>query len=139
MVVGRDPASPGHCVLAPVKCNLCRPPKSLRYTHEPTGDVSRIAWVGESDLTADDILVHTGPKRPSEFERCADAIRELLSGRSVESDELLRTLSEMGYSERTVRRAKQVAGVRTGRVGFGNDGVWMVSLKTGSEGGELPD
>jgi hypothetical protein len=133
MVVGRDPSNPEHCILAATKCNLCRMPKSLRYTHEPTGDVSRIGWAGECDLTADDILVHAGPTKQSEVERCADVLRELLAGGAMESAELYAGLAATGYAKRTVERAKQVAGVRVHRVGYGAEGRWMASIPAKDE------
>jgi hypothetical protein len=132
-VVGRDPGNPDHCILAPTKCNLCKMPRALAYTHEPAGDVSRIAWSGESDLTADDILVHAGPKKQSEVERCADALRELLAGGGMESDDLSSALSGMGYSAATQRRARQAARVRTQRVGFGAEGRWVATIPPPAE------
>lgn len=138
MVVGRDPTDPHRCVLAPVKCNLCRMPQALAYSHEPVGDVSRIGWAGECDLTADDILAHVGPHRQSDAERCADAMKDLLTGKSVETDELTRTLTEAGYSEATIKRARKRLGVRVSRVGYGAEGRWMASLPPPAGDG-IPD
>jgi hypothetical protein len=58
LVVGRHPDNPSVCVLAGIKSNLGPLRRSITYSHEPAGDVSRIAWGGECDLAADDILGH---------------------------------------------------------------------------------
>jgi hypothetical protein len=64
LVVGRDPADAGRHVLASVKCNVGRMPPSLAYhLASVTEDVARIAWGGEVDLSADDILQHPTGKR----------------------------------------------------------------------------
>src|SRR5439155_1425554 len=85
MAVGRDPADANRLALAPTKCNLCRMPRSLSYALESSGDVARVGWIGECDLKADDILGHAGGRnKPTDAERCADVLRDLLDGRSVE-------------------------------------------------------
>ena len=65
--VGKHPDEPGKFLFAPVKCNLCKPPKSLVYAVEqidPADEDSamKIGWVGESDYTADDLCQPLEPK-----------------------------------------------------------------------------
>jgi hypothetical protein len=142
LVVGSDPAEPKtRFVLAPTKCNLCRRPSSLAYgletREEATGEVSKVKWIGESELQADDILTHVGgAKTQGEVERCTDAIRDLLDGKPMKSTELLERLIAAGYSERTVKRAKLAAEVRVTREGFGDEGHWVVSLPAPKGGDE---
>jgi hypothetical protein len=99
-----------------------------------------LEWGQECDLTADDILQPATPHKPTEAERCTDAIRDLLAGKSVETEELNKTLTAMGYSKRTIERARQTAGVRPKRVGYGAEGVWHVHLPDPDAGrDDLPD
>jgi hypothetical protein len=130
MVVGKDPQNPEHCVLTSVKSNLAPKPASLIYTHEPAGDVARIGWVGETDLSADDILERPKREKQGTAERCAEAMRQLLTGRDMETTKLTAALTAMGYSERTIERARGLVGVRGYRAGFGAEGQWMLGLRT---------
>lgn len=59
LIVGRDPADDGKKVLAMNKINVGPYPRSLAYRIEPmpTG-AARIAWLGETDLQAHEILWH---------------------------------------------------------------------------------
>jgi hypothetical protein len=135
LMVGKDPADPQHFVLASVKSNLSATPASLIYTHEPVGDVTRIAWVGETLLGPDDILGHAGPKAGrSVAQQCADAIRDLLVGSAMESAEFERQLGERGFGVRAVRDGRRLAAVRTYKVGFGADAKWMVVLQSQDKG-----
>lgn len=129
LVVGKNPQDAAQCILAPNKINLVKKPRSLAYAHDPDGEVSRIGWLGETDLTADDILAHPGGKpRQSNAEQCAEAIREILAGGPKESDDLNELLAKRGYSGRAVKAGRRLAAVRAERVGFGKDGAWMVRL-----------
>lgn len=140
LVVGRDPGDPFRCILAPTKCNLCAHPPALVYSHEPVGDVSRIAWGEEVDLAAEDILVQSRPGRQTKLDRCCSTMRDLLSRGPVETNELTEVLGGMGYSKRTVDRARAQLNVRSERVGYGADGRWMMSLPgSAAAGDEIPD
>jgi hypothetical protein len=129
LVVGRDPKDPHTCVLAPVKCNLAAKPKALTYGLEPVGDVARVGWGGETDLEADDILVHVGGRRKQTTrEQCAQAIRDIVAAGVMESGELDRQLKERGYSGNAIRDGRRLAKVKANRVGYGAEGKWMVSI-----------
>jgi hypothetical protein len=137
LVVGKHPTEPGHRVLAPVKVNQAANPKSLVYTIEPAGDVSRIGWVGECELAADDILGHAGI-RQKEGDRCAEAIREYLGAGTKKVEELEQYLKfGCGFTDNAIRAGRRAAGVKATRVGFGPDGEWMASLP-GKDFGEPP-
>jgi hypothetical protein len=129
LVVGRNPSDPNQYVLAPVKCNLAKMPRSLAYTMEPVGDVARIEWVGETDLKADDILAHPGGQsKQTVAERCAEAIRDYLGGGTKEVTALEAALAKNGFAEKAIKAGRRIAGVRVSRVGYGAEGRWMASL-----------
>ncbi len=140
LLVGRNPADPHQCVLAPSKCNLAAAPRSLLYSHEPVGDVARIGWAGETDLTADDILGHAGGRiRQNNAEQCTEAIRELLAAGAMESSALDGELAKRGYSERAAKAGRKLAGVRVRRVGFGPAGRWMAALPCEADADDAAD
>jgi hypothetical protein len=128
LIVGRDPNDASRNVLAMNKCNLARKPKSLVYRLEEFNEVSRIGWIGETEFTADDILERPQDGKQDLPHRCADAVRELLTGKDMETDELNSALEAMGYSEASIRRGRLLAGAKSRRVGFGTEGKWMIHL-----------
>jgi hypothetical protein len=133
LIVGRDPENPDRHILAVNKNNLAARRRSIAYTLEPCGDVARIRWGEEVDLTKDDILGHPAGSRATALSRCVDAMRDALAAGPRLSRELEAELVEAGHSERTVQRAKVELGVRPNREGFGKDGVWMVELPAPAE------
>lgn len=57
LLVAKDPADPERRILAPVKSNLGRPSAALAYTmEEASNGAVKVAWQGESDLSADRLL-----------------------------------------------------------------------------------
>jgi hypothetical protein len=129
LVVGKNPNNEQQRVLAPVKCNLAAKPKSLLYSIEPFKEVSRLGWMGETDLNADDILVHTGGhKRKTAGEQCADAIRDYLAAGPKESEDMDSWLRQHGHTINAIKGGRRLAGVKAEKVGFGKDSKWMVEL-----------
>jgi hypothetical protein len=129
LVVGKNPNDQQQCVLAPVKCNLAAKPKSLLYVVETVGDVSRIGWLGETDLQADDVLAHSaGRKRKTTAEQCADAVRDFLTDGPRESEGMNSWLTQHGYSTWAIRAGRRLAGVKVQLVGYGAEGKWMAEL-----------
>ncbi len=133
LLVGRDPSDRSTCVIASVKSNLSRPPASLRYRLESATvngvEVGRIGWMGECDLTADDLVARPEPPRAkSKAEQCADAIRELIGDGAIKSDELDQQLTAAGFSGNAIRDGKRLVKVKATREGFGPQAVYTLSL-----------
>jgi hypothetical protein len=134
LVVGRDPDNPERRVLASNKCNLGPPPRSLTYTLEAAGRVAVVAWGEETDLTANEILCHGPAKRKQTVtQQCADAIRGILGAGVMDSEELDRHCKELGYSGRAIKDGRRAAGVKASRVGYGDQGKWVLSLSLAGE------
>jgi hypothetical protein len=113
LIVGRDPDDPQARVLASVKSNLGPMPRSLVYHTETVGDVSRIAWGEETDLTANDILGHPDSRGvKSRPEQCADIIRAVLAKGPVDSGDLDARCKAAGFTEYAIRQARKELGVR---------------------------
>jgi hypothetical protein len=131
LVVGRHPGKPDTYVLATNKCNLAAHPPSLMYSLEPAaGDVCRIAWGGECDLTAEDILQHAGPARKTAGQKCAEALRQELAVGRREGAKVEAALLAQGYSIHAIKGAKKLLGVRSEPGGFGRSWDWWLPEST---------
>jgi hypothetical protein len=128
LVVGKVPGNGDQCALAPVKCNLGPKPRALLYTLEPVGNVSRVGWIGETDLTADEIIAHPNAKaRAKKSKECAARLEDLLVAGEMEADIVEAELRNEGFSEYAIKAARKLLRVRTRRAG-GKSGAWMISL-----------
>ena len=86
-------------------------------------------WLGESDITPDDILNFNASKGRGEdksrIDEAADFLMELLSeGEAVSATEAMELADEAGIAKRTVERARAAMDVKAKRV----EGHWMWHL-----------
>jgi hypothetical protein len=125
IIVGRHPTDIGVRVIASNKSNLGPTPKSLTFSLESAGDVARIAWGQECDLTANDIMAHSVGKQ-SAGEQAAEAIRELLAAGALPSNELDAAVKTMGYGAHAIKAGRSAAGVKASKEGF--SGGWILQL-----------
>lgn len=133
IIVGRHPDQKDVRILASNKSNLGPVPRSLSYSLEPVGDVARIAWGDETDLTANDILTTTATGKTTAVDRCAAAILEYLAGVAKPSKEVEERMRNAGFSEATIKRARKASGLRAYKETF--SGQWMIA-PAASEGHE---
>lgn len=128
LALGRDPGaadgSPERHLLC-VKSNLAQEPHGLRVTL----DGGRFAWVGESQLTKDQLMA---PRVSAEDQSALTEAMELLRAELADGPrparEALRSAAAAGISERTAQRARQALGVVPRKVGL--TGGWEWSLPT---------
>ncbi len=138
LVVAADPDEPGRRILAAAKCNLALPPRPLRFALEAADGVCRVRWLGEADVTADELVRRlTRPelaKRAEERSRLQEAVeflhRELADGPMPTGQCYLHAQIE-GIARRTLQRALRPAGVRQRRAASGGDSLW--DLEPGEE------
>jgi hypothetical protein len=129
LVVGKDPGDPERFVLAGIKSNLGPMPRSLAYRVESAGlrtEVSRIAWGGECDLAADDILAQPGAGRAKAGDRCAGALAVLLEKGPLPVREAEEALRRMSFKERAIKEARKILRIEAYKRSF--DGEWMMKL-----------
>jgi hypothetical protein len=81
-------------------------------------------WLGECDATADDVTASKRESRSGKTEEAADFLRDLLSENAMSAVEVEELAENSGISERTLKRAKKIADVKTARV----DGHWVWSI-----------
>jgi hypothetical protein len=129
-LVHEDPNDPERRVLASVKSNLGRPPQSLSFGIETaelpeTGETSKIAWHGYSDLTAESLLAAPVDAEERDGQAQAeDFLRELLADGPLPAKQIWQAAEGAGVSHYSVRTAKVRLKVRVSKDGFGGGWTW---------------
>jgi hypothetical protein len=125
LLVAKDPKDAECRVLAVIKSNVGRLPKSLRFHFEDTpSGVARIVWDGDSHLSAED-LVADKPERKSPLEKAKGFLRDALADGPRPQTELEEEAGRIGITSRTLRRAKEALRVKSQRQGTpGTGGHW---------------
>ncbi|HVS38350.1 MAG TPA: hypothetical protein VMS17_22520, partial [Gemmataceae bacterium] len=128
----------GQRILAAAKCNLAIPPRPLRFALEPADGVIRVRWLGEADVTADELVRRLTrsewAKRAEERTRLQEAVeflRNLLADGPQPTAHAYLLAQIEGIARRTLQRALKPAGVRQRRAAKGGDPVWELD---GAEG-----
>lgn len=125
--VAPHPDNPATKVFAPVKFNLGPTPRSLTYTIEPAGGVSRVVWGGETDMSAHDILgSNVGGKSGSKVDAAKEIIEDVLGNGPRGSNEVEQEIERAGISKSTYWRARKELRVTAQKTDF--DGQWLLSL-----------
>lgn len=126
--VAPDPGDATRKVFVAVKHNLGPRPASLTYTIEPFGETSRIAWGGQTDLTAADVLKSNqrGGSNAGKVERAKEIIGECLGGGPRGENEVKSACADAGLSERTYWRARKELGIVSEKTEF--QGQWLLSM-----------
>lgn len=135
LIAARDPQDPDGTrrVLAVTKANLaCRPP-ALSYRLEAADDVVRVAWEGETDHSAHDLLeIPTGDERTARDNAAEFLVAELSRGpRPV--TELKEAAKDAGLSWRTIERAKRDLEITAEKDGFDGPWTWRLPRARGGE------
>ena len=125
LVIGKSKDDPNVRVMVHDKSSLAPPGPSIAFI---LGDEEGFRWIGEYDITADELLSGFEKKRESKTQEARDLICSLLTGgKEVFSEEIDRAALEKGISARTVRDAKKELGdALKSRIGEGRRKVfWM--------------
>lgn len=137
MLLAADPEDQDRRILASSKSNLAAPPASLAFRLEAVAgtDVAAVRWeAGSVAYTADELLrSHLDEGEAEEREDAAAWLRDVLAGGPLPAGEVLAAGRRAGHSERTLKRAKKAAGVRSEKSGFGGGGEWRWALATESD------
>jgi 5S rRNA maturation endonuclease (ribonuclease M5) len=94
--------------------------------------VGRLVWLGEAERSVSDILSDRGDvEERADRDEAAEWLRSYLADQGGEAafNDLAKAARADGLNERTLRRARDRAGVKTERVGFPSRTVW--SLQSG--------
>ena len=108
MFIGKLKHDPTMRILTHEKSSLAPPGASLAFS---LGDESGFRWVGEYDITADEMLSGIEPQRETKTQQAKDLICTLLAGgKQVLSEDIDKAALERDIPGRTVRDAKRELG-----------------------------
>ena len=108
MFIGKLKHDPTMRILTHEKSSLAPPGASLAFS---LGDESGFRWVGEYDITTDEMLSGIEPQRETKTQQAKDLICALLAGgKQVLSEDIDKAALERGIPGRTVRDAKRELG-----------------------------
>ena len=108
MFIGKLKYDPSMRILTHEKSSLAPPGVSLAFS---LGDEGGFRWVGEYDITADEMLSGIEPQRETKTQQAKDLICALLAGgKQVLSEDIDKAALERGIPGRTVRDAKRELG-----------------------------
>ena len=108
MFIGKLKHDPTMRILTHEKSSLAPPGASLAFS---LGDEGGFRWVGEYDITADEMLSGIEPQRKTKTQQAKDLICTLLAGgKQVLSEDIDKAALERGIPGRTVRDAKRELG-----------------------------
>ena len=108
MFIGKLKHDPTMRILTHEKSSLAPPGVSLAFS---LGDEGGFRWVGEYDITADEMLSGIEPQRETKTQQAKDLICTLLAGgKWVLSEDIDKAALERGIPGRTVRDAKRELG-----------------------------
>jgi hypothetical protein len=136
----KDTGDPQRRLFLPAKMNLARDPDGLAYRIAE----GRVAWETETvHMHADDAFAAEAaaaePKRgrgSSERHEAVGWLREQLSRGSVPTTQILEIGKELGFSEKTLRRAYKSIGSKPTRESFGGQWLWGLTDEGGHKDGQ---
>jgi hypothetical protein len=132
MLAAIDPDDETRRVLAGLKCNLAALPDALTYqlVDSPDHGCARVQWLGTSSHSAGALLALRGDEdERTERDEAADWLTSYLTdnGGEMPAKDVLKAARGDGMAERTLRRARDRAGITSERRGFGQGAVWSLN------------
>ena len=104
LLIGRVKREPNVRVIVHDKSSLAPEGKPIAFCLDPETGFS---WIGEYDITADELLSGAGGNTATKTEQAERLILDLLAdGKELASEDLVKAAAEAGISERTVQNAQ---------------------------------
>lgn len=131
LMIAQDPEIPERRILATTKQNLSNTQSSIVFTVETAGPgpgegTARIEYVGESELSASDLLKpHLDEEAGYALREAQDFLKETLGTASIWSKTVINSAREAGISHRTLKRAKSELSIKSVKEA---DGSWSWSM-----------
>ena len=105
LLIGRVKREPNVRVIVHDKSSLAPEGKPVAFCLDPETGFS---WIGEYDITADELLSGAGGNTATKTEQAEKLILDLLAdGKELASEDIDKAAAEAGISARTVRAAKK--------------------------------
>ena len=130
LLIGRVKREPNIRVIVHDKTSLAPEGKPMAFCLDPeTG----FEWVGEYDITADELLSGAGGNTATKTEQAETLILDLLADENeMTSEEVMKAAAEVGISERTLKTARRNLETRIEVKRRGNQ--WYYRLKSAAQG-----
>ena len=130
LLIGRVKREPNIRVIVHDKSSLAPEGKPMAFCLDPeTG----FEWVGEYDITADELLSGAGGNTATKTEQAETLILDLLADENeMTSEEVMKAAAEVGISERTLKTARRNLETRIEVKRRGNQ--WYYRLKSAAQG-----
>lgn len=132
LLLGRSKKEQEIRVLASVKNNIGPAANSLgfRLVSVPDQDVARMEYIGEVPETANDLLLGdvTSDADADAQDEAGTWLSEYLKGGPRESNQLLRDATARGFSEKTIRTAKQRLKLKSKPGSYQGAWTWELSV-----------
>lgn len=139
LLAAKHPENEGEYVLVHLKCNVGDKAVPLRFVMEPklieddegtSIETGGIVWMGEADgVTAASAL---NGRKDSKTPSLCDEVRVWLAKYLGDGPRVQKAVVAqakiIGYSEATVRRAREALGIKSEKAGFGRDSEWTWTL-----------
>jgi hypothetical protein len=122
-MIFRHPVDDQTRVFSHPKSNWTKNGPSLTFEIDSKSDASvpTIAWLAELEESADQLLKGTSQEKV--VDACAEKIREILVLGPIKARNAIDQLIKLGFSKRTIDRAKDLAEVKAGR---GPGATWTI-------------
>jgi hypothetical protein len=120
LLVARHPQIESQRVLALTKSNLAREAASLEFILDDIGGTPRVRWLGDSELTAADLLAQdqsSGGGRGTRNEEKEFLAEMLADGEPIHVQRVKQEAVDAGFSARSIERAAKDLGIVKRKVG----------------------
>ena len=118
LLIGRVKREPNVRVIVHDKSSLAPEGKPIAFCLDPETGFS---WIGEYDITADELLSGAGGNTATKTEQAEKLILDLLAdGKELASEDIVKAAAEAGISERTVKNARRNLDTRIEVIRRGN-------------------
>ena len=130
LLIGRVKREPNIRVIVHDKSSLAPEGKPVAFCLDPETGFS---WIGEYDITADELLSGAGGNTATKTEQAETLILDLLADENeMTSEEVMKAAAEVGISERTLKTARRNLETRIEVKRRGNQ--WYYRLKSAAQG-----
>ncbi len=127
--VGQDRDNPEARVLAVAKLNLCKPPKSIGFTIQPSRhdlEIGVVVWGGESDMVADDFVCEPDKGERGEVDRAAEWLQAQLKHGRAAQNKLKADAEGEGLPWWAVQKGKAKIGAKSEKQGMAGQWFWYL-------------
>lgn len=125
LLIGRVKREPQMRVVIHDKSSLAPEGSPVAFCLDPE---KGFLWMGEYEITADELLSGAGGSGATKIEQAEKLIRELLAdGKIVASEDIVKAAAEAGISERTIQNAKRSMGGMLGAKRIGTQWVHFLN------------